>query len=35
MPYQKLVVDGIKALHPEVPIIIYMAPDKYVEIAFH
>lgn len=28
-PYQKQVVDSIKARHPEVPIIVYMAPDKH------
>lgn len=28
-PYQKAVVDGIKAKHPNVPIIVYMAPDKH------
>jgi len=28
-PYQKAVVEGIKARHPEVPIIVYMAPDTH------
>jgi len=28
-PYQKMVVDGVKARHPEVPIIVYMAPDTH------
>jgi len=28
-PYQKMVVDGIKAKHPEVPVIVYMAPDTH------
>jgi len=28
-PYQKQVVDSIKARKPDVPIIIYMAPDSY------
>jgi len=28
-PYQKQVVDSIKERHPEVPIIIYMAPDTH------
>ena len=28
MPYQKMVVSTIKERHPEVPVIIYMAPDK-------
>jgi len=29
MPYQKQVVSAIKAAHPEVPVIIYMAPDTH------
>merc|ERR1719409_2409380 len=29
MPYQKMVVDHIKAERPSVPVIIYMAPDTY------
>jgi len=28
-PYQKAVVDTVKAAHPEVPIIVYMAPDTH------
>ena len=28
-PYQKQVVSAIKSQRPEVPVIIYMAPDKY------
>ena len=28
-PYQRQVVEAIKARHPEVPIIIYMAPDAH------
>ena len=28
-PYQRRVVEAIKARHPEVPIIIYMAPDAH------
>ena len=27
MPYQKRVVEAIKAKHPTTPVIIYMAPD--------
>jgi len=29
MPYQKMVVDTIKTSRPNVPVIIYMAPDTY------
>ena len=28
-PYQKMVVDAIKSAHPEVPVIVYMAPDTH------
>ena len=29
MPYQKIVVSAIKEQRPDVPVIIYMAPDKH------